>query len=74
MQLSGCSNSDEWKEVLRGATGGLAVMGDALGVLHGAQKSEANDVVLNWIMAEAALILAPMGRIFVRSTCGPSVT
>ena len=37
-------------------------MGDALGVLHGAQKSKANDVVLNLIMAEAALILAPMGR------------
>ena len=37
-------------------------MGDARGVLHGAQKFKANVGVLNLIMAEAALILAPMGR------------
>ena len=51
-----------WKDILRKADGGLAVMGDALGVLHGAQKFKSNDAVLNLIMAEAALILAPMGR------------
>ena len=51
-----------WKDILREASGGLAVMGDALGVLHGAQKFKANDAVLNLIMAEAAIILAPMGR------------
>ena len=50
-----------WKDILREASGGLAVMGDALGVLHGAQF-KANDAVLNLVMAEAALILAPMGR------------
>ena len=37
-------------------------MGDALGVLHDAQKFRAADPVLNKIMAEIALLLAPLGR------------
>ena len=37
-------------------------MGDALGILHDAQEFRAQDAVLNSIMAELALIIAPMGN------------
>ena len=42
--------------------GALAIMGDALGVLHDARRFRAKDKVLNLIMAELALIIAPMGQ------------
>ena len=51
-----------WRKLLSSATGSLAIMGDALGVLHDAQKFKANDVTLNSIMAELALVIAPMGH------------
>ena len=51
-----------WRKILSTATGSLAVMGDALGVLHDARKFRAKDAVLNSIMAELALIIAPMGH------------
>ena len=51
-----------WKEALRSSNGTLAVMGDALGVLHDAQKFRAADPALNNIMAEIPLLLAPMGK------------
>ena len=50
-----------WKDILRETAGSVAVMGDALGVLHDACKFRAKDAVCNSIMAELALILAPMG-------------
>ena len=61
----------EWQTVDEGralrnfditASGSLAIMGDALGVVHDAQKFRAKDAVLNSIMAELALIIAPMGH------------
>ena len=51
-----------WRKILHKAHGKLAVMGDALGVLHDARKFKAQDRVLNEIMAELALIVAPMGQ------------
>ena len=47
---------------MRSSNGSLAVIGDALGVLHDAQKFRAADPILNNVMAEIALLLAPMGR------------
>ena len=38
------------------------MIGDALGVLHDARKFRARDLVLNEIMAELALITAPLGQ------------
>ena len=38
------------------------MMGDALGVLHDARKMRAHDPVLNEIMAELALVVAPLGQ------------
>ena len=51
-----------WRRILATASGTLAIMGDALGVLHDAQKFRAKDSVLNSIMAELALLIAPMGH------------
>ena len=51
-----------WRKMLQTAHGKLAIMGDALGVLHDARKFKAQDKVLNEIMAEIALIIAPMGQ------------
>ena len=47
--------------MLRTAMGSVAILGDALGVLHDARKFRAKDPVLNEIMAELALIVAPLG-------------
>ena len=46
-----------WQRTLRESQGALAIMGDALGVLHDARRFKAKDNVLN-IMAELALIIA----------------
>ena len=51
-----------WQRTLRESQGALAIMGDALGVLHDARRFRAKDKVLNLIMAELALIIAPMGQ------------
>ena len=51
-----------WRKILSTSSGSLAIMGDALGVLHDAQKFRARDSVLNAVMAELALIIAPMGH------------
>ena len=51
-----------WRRIIRESTGTLAVMGDALGVLHDARKFRAKDPVLNELMAELALLIAPMGQ------------
>ena len=51
-----------WQRILREAQGTFAVMGDALGVLHDARKFRAKDRVLNEVMAEMALLVAPMGQ------------
>ena len=51
-----------WSKVIRESAGSLAIMGDALGVLHDATKFRANGPILNSVMAELALILAPMGH------------
>ena len=51
-----------WRSILCVATGSLSVMGDALGVLHDAQNIRAADPILNLIMAELALVIAPMGH------------
>ena len=50
-----------WQRTLRESQGALAIMGDALGVLHDARRFKAKDKVLN-IMAELAPIIAPMGQ------------
>ena len=51
-----------WRKILCVTSGSLSVMGDALGVLHGAQKCRAADPVLKLIMAELALVIAPRGH------------
>ena len=51
-----------WQRTLRDSHGALAIMGDALGVLHDARQFKAKDKVLNLIMAELALMVAPMGQ------------
>ena len=51
-----------WRRILCVATGPLAGIGDALGVLHDAQKFRAADPILNSIMAELALVIAPMSH------------
>ena len=42
--------------------GSLAIIGDALGVLHDAVKLRAKDPVLNAIMGDLALLIAPTGK------------
>ena len=51
-----------WSKVIREFAGSLAMMGDALGVLHDATKFRASAPILNSVMAEMALILAPMAH------------
>ena len=50
-----------WREVLLQTQGSLAIVGDALGVLHDAAKLRATDPVLNSIMGELALLIAHSG-------------
>ena len=50
-----------WKPILQVANSQLAFCGDALGVLHDAISFKARDPMLNKIMAELALQVAPLG-------------
>ena len=51
-----------WRQIFSEAQGRLAIVGDALGMLHDALKLRAKDPVLNSIMCELALVLAPTGQ------------
>ena len=51
-----------WRQIFSEAQGRLAIVGDALGMLHDALKLRAKDPVLNSIMCELALVLAPAGQ------------
>ena len=51
-----------WHKIITEAQGRLAVVGDALGVLHDAMTLRAKDAVLNELMGDIALILAPTGQ------------
>ena len=46
---------------LAASQGPLAILGDALGVLHDALRMRARDPILNMVIGEMALILAPRG-------------
>ena len=50
-----------WRPILRVSDSQLAFCGDALGVLHDAVSFKARDPMLNRIMAELALQIAPLG-------------
>ena len=50
-----------WLPILRTCESQLALCGDALGVLADAMQFRAREPVLNKIMAELALIVAPFG-------------
>ena len=50
-----------WEPVLRQAQGKLLIIGDALGVLHDAVRHRTRDPILNSIMSEIALVIAPSG-------------
>ena len=50
-----------WSSIIRESMGSLFVMGDALGVLRDARKFRAKDATLNELMAELALVIAPLG-------------
>ena len=50
-----------WRQILAESEGKLVIIGDALGILHDALKLRAKDTVLNSLLADSALILAPMG-------------
>ena len=51
-----------WRRLLAETNGGFAIIGDALGVVYDALKLRASDRVLNSVMGELALVLAPMGK------------
>ena len=51
-----------WRKIIAEALGRLAIIGDALGVLHDALKLKARISVLNAIMCKLALLLAPTGQ------------
>ena len=48
--------------MLAASDGDLAFVGDALGVVYDALKLHSADRILNLIMGELALVLAPMGK------------
>ena len=50
-----------WRKVVAEAEGRLTIISDAFGVLHDALKFRAKDATLNPLLADTALILAPMG-------------
>ena len=50
-----------WRPILQVSESQLTICGDALGVLHDARSFRARDPVLNRIMAELALHVAPLG-------------
>ena len=50
-----------WRQILLESQGSLAIIGDALGFLHDAVKLRAEDPVLNAIMGDLALLIAPTG-------------
>ena len=50
-----------WRKIIAEALGRLAIIGDALGVLHDALKLKARDSAFNAIMCELALLLAHTG-------------
>ena len=50
-----------WNHVLQQVDGGLTFMSCALGVLHDAFKLRAKDATLNALLADTALIMAPLG-------------
>ena len=51
-----------WRKIIAEAHGRLAVVGDALGVLHDALEFRAKDAVLNELMGDVALAIAPTGQ------------
>ena len=55
-----------WRPLLASTHGSLAIVGDALGVLHDVVKFRAREPILNEIIGEAALHLAPL-RLDVRA-------
>ena len=63
-----------WRPILEATQGLLTFVGNALGVLHDALKLKAHEPVLNGIMGELALLLAPSARTSGQLTCGPSAT
>ena len=50
-----------WAPVIFGSRGLLCLVGDALGVLQGAVKFKAKDLVINAIFMDLALLFAPVG-------------
>ena len=63
-----------WRPILKISDSQLAFCGDALGCLHDAVSFKARDPMLNRIMAELALQVAPMGFIVSVSTLGLTAT
>ena len=59
-----------WHKIITEAQGRLAVVGDALGVLHDAMKLRAKDAVLNELMGDIAFILARQASHYRARTCG----
>ena len=51
-----------WRELLAESNGQLAIVGDGLGVVYDALKLRSSDRVLNMLMGELALVLAPLGK------------
>ncbi len=51
-----------WKSLIAESTQPFWVIGDALGVLEAAAGRKSKDAIINALMAELALIFAPLGR------------
>ena len=51
-----------WRKLLAASNGGLAIIGDALGVVNDSLKLRSSDRILSMIMGELARVLAPMGK------------
>ena len=56
-----------WREIVATSDGGLAIVGDALGVVRDPLKLRSNDAVLNKIKGEFALVLAPVEKSLTRA-------
>ena len=50
-----------WRMIIGTSQGSLAIIGNALGILHDAIKLKAKDPALNLIVGELALLIAPFG-------------